>query len=72
MIVLVPTLQVFWSVKPTNVNIYMLHVECTHLQDLRCITRETVKGWVFVYTTTNQDEVIHSIILPETRSVLAE
>jgi hypothetical protein len=55
--ILVPTLQVFRPIKPTDANVYMLHVECTHLQDLRFPVRETVKDWVSGYTMTDQDEV---------------
>jgi hypothetical protein len=50
MMVLAPTLQVFRPIKPTDSNVYMLLVKCTHLQDLRFPVRETVKDWVFGYT----------------------
>jgi hypothetical protein len=50
---LTPTLQVFGPIKPTDANVYMLHVECTYLQDLRFPVRETVKDWAFGYTMTD-------------------
>jgi hypothetical protein len=34
MLVLAPILQIFWSIKPINANVYMFRVECTHLTDM--------------------------------------
>lgn len=57
MMVLASTLQVFRSIKPANTDVYMLLVECTHLQNPRFPVEEAVKGWTFRYTMTYQDEV---------------
>lgn len=43
----------------------MLLIECAHLQDSRSPGLETVKGWIFNYTVTNQNEVTRSLTASE-------
>jgi hypothetical protein len=71
MMFLAPNFQVFRPIKSIDANVYMLHVECTHLQDLRLLLRETVEEWVFGYTVRNQDEVLEKNVTPHSRAALS-